>query len=118
MRGGFVSLKSALMAIADDRVTRTVAEGVVRYLHAHRVLHVTAERIVSATGLDPGRVELVLDALVAGRVLDCVGDPPGYRFIDDRVLRIETDLFLRPSQSHTGALQSNLERYRRLYGGK
>ena len=113
-----MSLKSALKAVPDDLVTRTVAEGVVRYLHAHRTLHVTADRIMSATGLDPTRVDVVLTALVAGGVLDCVGDPPSYRFVDDRVLRIETDLFLRPSQSHTGALQSNVERYRRLYGGK
>jgi hypothetical protein len=112
-----VSLKSALKMVSDDLATRTAAEGIVRYLHGHRALHVPADRIATATGLDRAKVDTILAALVKGAVLDCVGDPPSYRFVDDRVLRIETDLFLRPSQSHTGVLQSNVERYRRLYGG-
>lgn len=113
-----MSLKSALKLMPDDRATRTTAEGVIGYLHAHRAIHVDARRVASATGLDLDRVELVLTSLAEGRVLDCVGEPPSYRFVDDRVLRIETDLFLRPSHSHTGSLQSNVERYRRLYGGR
>jgi hypothetical protein len=112
-----VSLKSALKMIPDDRATRTAVESVVRYLHAHRAFHVDADRIVSETRLDPAKVEMILNGLVKGGVLDSVGDPPSYRFVDDRVLRIETDLFLRPSHSHTEALQSNVERFRRLYGG-
>jgi hypothetical protein len=38
--------------------------------------------------------------------------------VDDRVLRIEVELFLRSSQTHTESLQSNVERYRRQFGGR
>jgi len=90
----------------------------VRYLYGHRLIHVDAPRIAASTGLDAQVVQLVLSALSAGRVLDFVSDPSGYRMVDDRVLQLEVELFLRPSRSHTGSLQSNVERYRRLYGGK
>ncbi len=112
-----MSLKRALRKIADDRLTRTTAESVVRYLHRHRTIHVDADRIASATGLDPDRVQVVLSALSQERLLDCVSDPPSYRFVDDRVLELEVELFFRPSRSHADSLQANVERYRRFYGG-
>ncbi len=113
-----MSLKSALRTVPDDRLTRLTAEAVLRYLHTHRALHVSAVKVASETGLDLDRVQLILTLLAEGRVLDFVSDPPGYRFVDDRVLELETELFLRPSRSHSESLQSNVERYRRLYGGK
>ena len=113
-----MSLKSALRTMVDDRLMRTTAESVVRFLDAHRSVHVSADAIVSATGLDSDRVHKILKAMVEGRVLDFVSDPPGYRLVRDRVLQIEIELFLRPSHSHTESLQSNVERYRRLYGGR
>ncbi len=113
-----MSLRRALEAVPDDRLTRTAARGVVLYLHEHRLLHVDARRIAGSTGLDSQVVQLVLSALTAGRVLDFLSDPPGYRLVDDRVLRIEVELFLRSSQTHTESLQSNVERYRRQFGGR
>jgi len=113
-----VSLRRALEAVPDDRITRAVANGVVRYLNEHRAIHVDGPRIAAMTHLDVRAVQVVLDALVVGRVLDFVSDPPGYRLLDDRVLQIEVDLFLRSSRSHGEVLQSNVERYRRMYGGR
>jgi response regulator RpfG family c-di-GMP phosphodiesterase len=113
-----VSLRRALEAVPDDRMTRAVVDGVVRYLNEHRVIHVDAPRIASTTHLDLPTVQRVLDALVVGGVLDFVSDPPGYRLLDDRVLQIEIDLFLRSSRNHGDVLQSNVDRYRRMYGGR
>jgi len=113
-----VSLKKALEAVPEDRLTRITASVVVRYLHEHWHHHVDISRIVAATGQDEQRVCSVIEALLAGRVLDCVGDPPGYKFITDRVLRIEVDLYLRSSQGHAESMQSNVERYRRMYHGR
>ncbi len=113
-----MSLKSALRALPDDRVTFTTTETVVRYLDGHRAVSVDAFKIASVTGLDPARIQQILTVLAEGGVLDCFGEPPGYKFVRDKVLEIETQLFLRSSHSHTDSLQSNVERYRRLYGGR
>ena len=111
-----MSLKRALEQLPDDRLTLGTVEAVLRYLDAHRLLHVDAYRIAVATRQDEERVQNVLSVLVAARVLDSVSDPPGYRFMPDRVLELETSRFLRSWQGASSSLQSSVERYRRMYG--
>lgn len=113
-----MSLKRALETLPDDRCTRTTVEAVLRYLDAHRLLYVEAFKIAAATRQDQERVGQVLSVLADARVLDCVNDPPGYRFMPDRLLDLETTRFLRSAQSHTSSLQLNVDRYRRVYGDR
>lgn len=111
-----MSLKRAIEALPDDRQMRATAEAVVRYLDGHRLLHANASRIASATRQDPDHVDSVLSVLVIHHVLDCVSNPPGFRLVSDRVLELEVARFLRTS--HTSSLQSNVERYRRVFGDR
>lgn len=113
-----MSLKRALESLPDDRLTQTTVEEVLRYLDGHRLLRVEAFRVAAATRQDQDRVERVLSVLSSARVLDCVDDPPGYRFVPDKALELETTRFLRSSHSHASSLQVNVDRYRRIFGDR
>jgi hypothetical protein len=111
-----MSLKRAMDDLPDDRRTRAAAEAVVRYFDGHRSLHLDTSRVAAATRQEQDRVDEVVSVLVIHHVLDCVSDPPGYRLASDKVLELEVSRFLRTS--HAASLQSNVERYRKVFGDR
>ena len=49
-------------------------------------------------------------------VLDSDDDPARYCYERDRLLELEIDRFLRRADTHSDALQHNVEKFRQRYG--
>ncbi len=60
----------------------------------------------------------MLSTLAEFFVLDFVDGPPRYRYKHDRLLEIEIERFTRRAESHNGALQNNVEKFRQRYGSR
>ena len=113
-----MSLRSALIALPDDRDTKAAVREVVAYLDLHRGEQLVASRIERATGVMASRVEGVLAALSLAKVVDCDGDPRTSEcvFAPDGMLDLEVRRFLRSAGVQGTGAQRRVERYRGTYG--
>jgi hypothetical protein len=91
---------------------------VIAFFRAHPHELVEPTRVSRATGLDPARVEPVLQALAKGRVIDCDGDPltQASSFDPDTMLAMEVRRFLRVRESASSRMQAGVDRYRGRQG--
>lgn len=109
-----MSLRKALIALPDDRSTRSAVRSVIAYLESHQGQRFEVSSVVRGTGLDDRRVEQVMGALAAAFVIDCDGDPcsTSCEFAPDSVLALEIRHYLRTSAGSDASLQRGVDRFR------
>ena len=113
-----MSLRTALVALPDDRGTSTVVREVLAFFSAHPHTGVSLDRLERATGLGLERLEPVVCALCSAAVLHCDGDARlrDCSFDPDHVLTLEIERFLRTAGAPTMRLQASVGRYRNRLG--
>jgi hypothetical protein len=111
-----MGLKRAIELLPCDRATQTALRDVVRFLGAHTGEWFDSGHIARVSVAAPEQVDVVLEVLCRTFVIDCSGVPAQYRFEGDRVTRFEIEGFLRRADRNSGAVQSNVERFRERYG--
>ena len=113
-----MSLRTALVALPDDRGTSSALREILAFFSAHAHTDVSLERLERATGLGTERLEPVLDALCSAAVLHCDGDTRlrDCSFDPDHVLTLEIERFLRTAGAPTMRLLASVGRYRNRFG--
>jgi len=111
-----VSLRSALERLPADRATQAAVREILTFFRRHEGEPVSSARVSQVTDLHTSSVEDMLAILRKSFVLDSCGDPPRYVYRTDRLLELEIDRFMRRAETHSGRLQSNVEKFRSRYG--
>lgn len=113
-----MSLRRALGVLPDDRETVMTVRKVMAFLDGHKGDPVVAQRIARVTGLPLDRIELVVEALVGARVLDCDGDPgrEDCTYSPDSILDLEVRRFFRVSDAAESGLHRKVDRFRGRFG--
>lgn len=75
-----------------------------------------AGTVAAVTGVRDDAADMILGLLAETLVLDSSDAPRRFMYSGDRLTNLEIDRFLRRSEVHRGALQTNVERFRERYG--
>jgi hypothetical protein len=113
-----MSLRTALETLPSDRATQTAVREIVAYFSTHPGEWVSCGRVASVTDITDVTVAKVLTVLDRSYVLDSDDDEQQYRYENDALLDLEIKRFLRRADSHSGMLQSNVDKFRRRYGDR
>ncbi|MHB9002482.1 MAG: hypothetical protein ACYC6C_00245 [Coriobacteriia bacterium] len=110
-----MGLRRAIELLPPDRATEAVLRTIILYCAEHRGEWFDSDRIARLSGTPVERIEYVAAVLCETFVLDC-GPSKSYRYGGDQVTLFEMKRFLRRADMHSGALQTNVERFRDKYG--
>lgn len=110
-----MGLRRAIELLPSDRDTEAALRTIVVFFADHRCEWFEAYQIARASGLAVEQVEQVAGVLCKTFVLDC-GPSKSYRYDGDQVTWFEIERFLKRADRHSGALQTNVERFRDRYG--
>ncbi len=111
-----MGLAAAMSLIGDDRSTTSTMRDVLSGLTAAPGRWFTEAEIMRRSLYDRDAVAAVLQALVAGRVLDFEPASSSYRYNQDTVLDLEVRRFLRHADGNERAVRTNVDRFRQRYG--
>jgi hypothetical protein len=111
-----MSLRAALDALPSDRETQSDVREIVSFFSRHPGEWFSAHRVASVTDIADVQVSHVLGVLGRSYVLDSDDDEAQYRYQTDALLDLEIKRFLRRADTHSGMLQSNVDKFRRRYG--
>ncbi len=111
-----MSLRSALEHLPQDRQSQAVVRHVLAMFRRHPDEWIESRNVVMVSGASEELVRSTLTVLAEFFVLDFVDGPPRYRYRVDRLLELEFDRFDRKTESHSGLLQTNVEKFRQRYG--
>lgn len=112
-----MSLRNALAALSDDRATHVAVGEILSYFKNHSE-EADAAQIARITGTTKAAADRILGVLAEGLVLDCLGDPPRYRYHPDTVNDLEVSRYLRRRSSHDSKIQGSVDRFRSQFGGR
>lgn len=111
-----MSLRSALERLPADRETQAALREILSLFRRNEGEPLSSARVTQVTEMHAAAVEEILGVLRRSFVLDSCGDPPRYVYRTDGLLELEIDRFMRRAETHSGRLQSNVEKFRNRYG--
>jgi hypothetical protein len=112
-----VGLARALTLLHGDRMNESVAREVLAVLATDPRPALTSEGLRHRLPLyDRRTVDGVLEALVAGVVLDFDTASASYRYHRDTALDFEVRRFVRHADGHEQHVRTNVDRFRQRYG--
>ena len=112
-----MGLARALGAMRGDRGTESVAREVLQVMSADSRPQLTFEGLRNRLPLhDRHTVEVVLEALSRGLVLDFDPVSASYRYHRDTALDFEVRRFIRRTDGHDHHVRTNVDRFRQRYG--
>lgn len=113
-----MSLRSALEHLPHDRDSQALIRHALGMFRRHPGEWLEPGRVATATGASPERIRSILSVLAEFFVLDFTDGPPRYQYRQDRLLDMEIDRYDRKAESHSGMLQTNVEKFRQRYGSR
>ena len=112
-----MGLARALSLMHGDRVTESVAREVLEVMSCDPRPQLTSEGIRHRLPFhDKRTVEVVLEALAEGLVLDFDSASTSYRYHWDTALDFEVRRFIRRADGHDKHVRTNVDRFRQRYG--
>lgn len=111
-----MSLRSALARLPHDRDGEALVRELLKLLRRHPNEWLNPARIANSLDACHETVFSMLEVLADTFVLDFDDGPPRYRYRADKLTELEIDRYVRRADSHSGMLQSNVEKFRRRYG--
>lgn len=113
-----MSLRSALEHLPHDRDSQALVRHMLAMFQRHSGEWIEPHKVAVVLGASEDHTRSVLATLAEFFVLDFDDGPPRYRYRADRFLDLEIDRFERKTETHTGHLQTNVEKFRQRYGGR
>ncbi len=113
-----MSLRVALERLPHDRESEVLLRNLLAVLRHHADEWLEPREIAPILHSTADSVGSILEVLSECFVLDFDDGPPRYVYRIDRMLEIEIDRFVRGSDSRSGMLQNNVERFRQRYGSR
>lgn len=109
-----MSLRRALEELPHDRMLESVAREVLGLFQRNPKSWLTPDQVKSRIP-HPANADRILTLMAESYVLDFEDAPPRYRLVDDTLLSIEVDRFLRQAERHEHRIQTNVARFRRHF---
>ncbi|MDH4139708.1 MAG: hypothetical protein OEV43_03970 [Coriobacteriia bacterium] len=113
-----MSLKRALESLPADRETSSTVRDILTMFRRHPDAWMSCRHVANIVDRSVETSRGILAVLAESGVLDFDSAESKYRYEQDTLLNIEIDRFVRRVDSHAGAVQSNVERFRQRYGSR
>ncbi len=111
-----MSLRSALETLPSDRTTMAAVREIMDLFFHHPGEWMTMNRVAEVTAVPSETTRGVLSVLDGSFVLDSDDDSGRYCYERDPLLDLEIRRYLRRVDTHSNAIRSNVEEFRRRYG--
>ena len=109
-----LGLNGAMSGLPSDRGTEAAVLAMLEIMRLRAGEWLRAADLTSRVGLSEQSVSVILSVLAEHRVLNKDGER--YRYVYDRVVDLDIERFVRRSRQHQRFTQSNVAKFRDLYG--